>query len=41
MHHLKNDFGIILTGTSFQAFDIHSIIIVGYGLFILPLDVNI
>jgi hypothetical protein len=39
--HFKTDFGIILTGTSFQAFDIHSAIIDADALLILPLDVNI
>jgi hypothetical protein len=39
--HFKNYFGIILTGTSFQAFDIHSTIIDNDDLFILSLRVNI
>jgi hypothetical protein len=38
--HIKNDFGIILTGTSFQAFDLHSTIIDADALSILPLGVN-
>jgi hypothetical protein len=37
--HFKNDFGIILTGTSFQAFHIHIYIIDADNLFILPLGV--
>jgi hypothetical protein len=39
--HFENDFGIILTGTSFQAFDIHSTIIDADSLFILFLVINI
>jgi hypothetical protein len=39
--HFKNDYGIILTGTSFQEFDIHSTIIDTDILFILPLGVHI
>jgi hypothetical protein len=39
--HFKNDFGIILTGTSFQALDIQSTITDTDDLFILPLGVNI
>jgi hypothetical protein len=39
--HCKNDFGIILTGTSFQAFDVHSTVIDYDALLILPLDVFI
>jgi hypothetical protein len=39
--HFKYDFGIMLTDTSFQAFDIHSTIIDADALFILPLGVNI
>jgi hypothetical protein len=34
--HFKNDLGV-LTGTSFQAFNIHSTIIDADALFILPL----
>jgi hypothetical protein len=39
--HFKNDFGIILTATYFQDFDIHSTIIDADALFTLPLGVNI
>jgi hypothetical protein len=39
--HFKNHFGIIQTGTSFQAFHIHSTIFDADALFILPLDANI
>jgi hypothetical protein len=38
--HFKNDSGIILTGTSFQALDIHSTITDTDALFILPLGGN-
>jgi hypothetical protein len=37
----KQHFGIILIGTSFLVFDIHSTIIDADGLFILPLSVSI
>jgi hypothetical protein len=39
--HFKNYFGIILTGTSFQAFDIHSNVIDADACLILPLGINI
>jgi hypothetical protein len=39
--HLKKDFGIILAGTSFQGFGIHSYVIYADDLFILPRDLNI
>jgi hypothetical protein len=39
--NFKNDFGLILHGTSFQAFDIHSTITDIDALFILPLGVSI
>jgi hypothetical protein len=39
--HFKNCFGVILTGTSFQAFDIHATVIDADALFILPLGINI
>jgi hypothetical protein len=38
--HIETDFVIILAGTSFQAFDIHCIIIDADALFILPLGVS-
>jgi hypothetical protein len=40
--HIKTDFGIILAGTSFQAFDIHCTIIDSdaNALFIFPLGVS-
>jgi hypothetical protein len=39
--HFKNDFGIILTGTSFQACGFHSSIVDTDALFILPLGDDI
>jgi hypothetical protein len=38
--HIKTDFGIILAGTSLQAFDIHATIIDTDALFILTLGVS-
>jgi hypothetical protein len=39
--HFKNYFGIILTGTSFKVYDIHSTIIDADGLVGFPLGVTI
>jgi hypothetical protein len=39
--HFKTDFEIILPGSYFQVFGIHSTIIDTYAPFILPLAVNI